>query len=392
MPLSQTAPTDLCEALPAGRVSRIIQVHPTLNCNLCCKHCYSSSGPGLKYELELDPLLNFLRQAALLGYNVLSLSGGEPFIYSHLGSLAESAKELGYFNSVTTNAMLLPAASKRDLLPLFDLVAVSLDGREAKHNHLRDNPNAFGKMLEGVEILKATGSNFGFIHTALPNSWQLLPWLVEFAQNHQARLLHIHPLEHSGRAATHLQEPNRLTPVTRNAAVTSQTPNTAAAPVPPATDTPATLNTRFTPEDLHKLYIATHYLKAYAGDDLFIQLDLVHRDNIIGNRNFHFPHPKRRPHPTPKAFARLFGELIINEQGDILPIAHGCSNRFRIGNIYSGRPLEEMIEDFIDEKFAAFLQVYNTTHDAIAADSSEEIVNWSERLLENTRRTQPTLA
>lgn len=356
MPLAQTAPTDLCEALPTGRVSRIIQIHPTLRCNLCCKHCYSSSAPDATHGLELDPILHLLDQAAPLGYNVVSLSGGEPFLYPHLGPLAEAAKQLGFFTSVTTNAMLLPAASKRALLPLFDLVAVSIDGREARHNEMRDNPNAFQKMLAGVEVLKTTGRDFGFIHTALPDSWQLLPWLAEFARSHGARLLHIHPLEQAGRAAANMRD------------------------------------IIFTSEDLHKLYIAAHYLQGYCGPELFIQLDLLHRDNIVGNRNFFFPHPKRRPRPTAAGFAHLFRELIINEHGDILPIAHGCANSFRIGNIHDARPLEQMIEDFIAEKFEPLLGLYNSTHDAIAADNALEIVNWSERLLDSTHHLGVSLA
>ncbi|HLZ87099.1 MAG TPA: radical SAM protein [Puia sp.] len=376
MPLAQAASTDLCEALPPGRVSRIIQIHPSLRCNLSCKHCYSSSGPGAKPGLEPAPLINLLEQAAPLGYNVVSLSGGEPFLYPHLGPLAQAAKQLGYYNSVTTNAMLLSAASKQQILPFFDLVAVSVDGREANHDLLRDHPGSFAKMLHGVDILKAAGREIGFIHTALPRSWQLLPWLAEFAQSHGARLLHIHPLEHTGRAANGL-----FLPEAADTRFTADTLLTADKHL--TTDTHFTDN-RFTAENLHKLYIAAHYLQAYCSPDLFIQLDLLHRDNIIGNRSFHFPHPKRRPRPTATTFSHLFGELIVNEHGDLLPIAHGCSNYFRIGNIHSGRPLDEMIEAFIDEKFTHLLELHNTTYDAIAADPSLEIVNWSERLLENS--------
>ena len=348
MPLAQAAYFDLCETLPPGRVSRIIQIHPTLHCNLHCRHCYSSSEPGAKKGLALTPLIRLLEQAVPLGYNVVSLSGGEPFLYPHLQPLAEAACQLGYFNSVTTNGMLLPAASKRSILPFFHLVALSIDGPEEAHNHLRDNPAAFKKMLAGLDVLKATGRDFGFIHTALPESWRHLPWLVGFAQQHGARLLHIHPLEHAGRAVDSLYD------------------------------------THFTPEQLHKLYIAAHYLQSWLGDDLRLQLDLLHRDNIIGNRSFYFPHPKRRPHPTARSFSHLFSELIVNENGDLLPIAHGCADHFRIGNIHEGRSLEEMIEGFIDEKFAALLQVYNNTYEAIAADETLEIINWSELLLANT--------
>jgi len=357
--MTPTPTASVCSREPfqPGRVSRIIQIHPSLHCNLCCKHCYSSSSPDAKQGLGLNPLIDLLEQAAPLGYNVVSLSGGEPFLYPHLSLLAEAAKQLGYFNSVTTNAMLLPAVSKQRILPFFDLIAVSIDGREDAHNTMRNNPNAFAKMLEGVNILKDTGRDFGFIHTALPDSWQLLPWLVEFAQTHKARLLHIHPLERSGRAVKGFE------------------------------------SLAFTPIDLHKLYIATHYLQSHCSPDLFLQLDLLHRDNIIGNRNFFFPHPKRRPRPTAKTFSNLFGELIVNEHGDLLPIAHGCPDFFRIGNIHDSLPLDEMIESFIDEKFEPLLELYNQTYNDIAGDETLDIVNYSERLLDNaTASPRPSTA
>ncbi|HEY4291282.1 MAG TPA: radical SAM protein [Puia sp.] len=349
------------ETLQQCRVSRIIQIHPTLRCNLFCKHCYSSSAPQKKEGLSSRALVNILEQATPLGYNVVSLSGGEPFLYSELEQLVTASRSLGYFNSVTTNGMLLRSQRAARILRQMDLVAVSVDGKQEAHDLMRGQQGAFTSMLEGLDILKDSIEKFGLIHTLLPDSWQILSWLTDFALEHKASLLHLHPLELSGRAIENFGD------------------------------------LHFTPTDLYRVYIAHYYLKTFAEPELFIQLDLLHRDNIIGNPNFFFHQsaPIARGTGTQsersaKNFSSLFKELIINEAGDILPIAHGCSDFFRIGNINSGIPLEEMVGRFMEEKLDSIMQLYNDTYREILADTEFEIFNWSERVIENSHCVQLT--
>lgn len=350
---ASSSPARPQETLQQCRVSRIIQIHPTLRCNLFCKHCYSSSAPEKKEGLSSRALVNILEQAAPLGYNVVSLSGGEPFLYNELEQLVTASRSLGYFNSVTTNGMLLRSQRAGRILRQLDLVAVSVDGKQEAHDLMRGQQGAFASMLEGLDILKNSIERFGLIHTVLPDSWQILSWLTDFALEHKASLLHLHPLELSGRATENFGD------------------------------------LRFTPVDLYRVYIAHYYLKTFSEPELFIQLDLLHRDNIIGNPNFFF-HQSGAPDAQPKNFSSLFKELIINEAGDILPIAHGCSDFFRIGNINSGIPLEEMIGNFMSEKLDAVMQLYNDTYREILADNEFEIFNWSERVIENSHCVQLT--
>ena len=53
---------------------RVIHLHPNLSCNLSCKHCYSSSAPGLKKELDSNEIIGFLKYAWEYGFNALSVS------------------------------------------------------------------------------------------------------------------------------------------------------------------------------------------------------------------------------------------------------------------------------------------------------------------------------
>lgn len=344
-----TKNTQTSETLPAGRVSKILQIHTGLNCNLKCKHCYSSSAPGLKQELQFDHLARVVGEAYEAGYNVISLSGGEPFIYPALEELVSYSKSVGYFNSITTNAMLLKTDRAKRIIKQLDLVAVSIDGKEDYHDIIRGQKGAFQKMLEGVAVLKDNIERYGFIHTVMPGGWQLFPWLTQFALDHKAGLLHLHPLEITGRAKESFGE------------------------------------LVFTAEDLHKIYIAHYYLKTAFEEELFIQLDLLHRDTMISNPNIIF-HQTCNLHDTQEQFSNIFKELIIDEKGDILPISHGCSPFLKIGNIYSGQTLDQMIDRFMEEKLGYYMELCQTTWEQVVNTPDTEFLNWSELLIERSHK------
>jgi hypothetical protein len=327
-----SSPVCPTETLQQCGVSRIIQIQPTLLNN-----------PGAR-PLIPRLLIRLLEQAAPLGYNVVHLCGSEPFEYPHLEQLTKASHSLGYCNSVITDGMLLPAPHARRILRQLDLVTVSIDGKPEKHDIRRRQQGAFTRMTNGLEIVKDTVEKFGLIHTLLPDSWKALSWLTDFALGHKASLLHLHSPEQQ----------------------------------------------RFSPTDCYRVFIAHYYLKTFSEPDLYIQLDLLHRDSIIGNPRFFF-HQNTHPEFSARGFSYLFKELFINEAGDILPIAQGCSPFFRIGNIFSGQPLEEMIQTFMEEKLGDILQLYNDTYRDILADPEYELFNWTEKVIENSHCYDNTL-
>ena len=342
------------ETLSAGRVSRIIQIHPSLQCNLACQHCYSGSAPHFRGGLEVQQLKDRITQLEDVGYNVISLSGGEPFMYRPLLELLEHSKSLGFFNSITTNGMLLKSDHSKKILKLADLVAISVDGKPARHDELRGQKGAFEKMLEGIRIVQNHVPNFGFIHTVFPDSWQILPWLVNFALEQKGKLLHLHPLEIAGRAEETLS------------------------------------HTTFDACSLHKIYIAFHYLKNYYAGELFMQLDLLHRDNIIDNPNFIF-HQTNDLQLEVNNFSNIFKEIIIDEKGDIIPIAHGCSPFCRIGNIYQDLTCRQMIDNFMEYKMEELIHLYSESYYEILSDENQEIFNWSEIVINRSHTTYDKL-
>jgi Fe-coproporphyrin III synthase len=192
--------------------SAILQVHPTRACNLECLHCYSLSGPKEHAALSIESLTDVIADARHEGYEVLSVSGGEPLVYQRLPELLQRAKALGLRTTVTTNGMLLTPQRLARLAEHLDLLAVSLDGVPATHNKMRNSARAFDAMAANLQNVRSFGVPFGFIFTLTQYNLNELSWVYGFAQENGATLLQIHPLEITGRARQTLKghEPDSL--------------------------------------------------------------------------------------------------------------------------------------------------------------------------------------
>ena len=139
---------------PTGDCFRVLQIHPSLRCNLRCAHCYSSSSPDEHGELSLGLLQLALDDARAEGFNVVGVSGGEPLLYSRLPELLGQARELGFRTTVTTNGLLLTEELLDRIQPRIDVLAVSVDGVPASHDRIRGHPRAFQILERRFALLR----------------------------------------------------------------------------------------------------------------------------------------------------------------------------------------------------------------------------------------------
>ncbi|QCX38683.1 radical SAM protein [Aureibaculum algae] len=326
---------------------RVIHLHPNLSCNLSCKHCYSSSAPGLKKELDSNEIIGFLKYAWEYGFNALSVSGGEPFLYSSLSEVLKESKNIGYKNLVASNGMLLKSERAKNILKDIDLIAVSIDGDELLHDEIRNFKGAYSKMIEGVEILKELDIDFGFIHTLTPKSWDLILWLSKFAKNNGAKLLQLHPLELYGRAKVEMN------------------------------------TTKVDQQLLHKVYILGNFLKSKYYPELLFQLDFLHRDNMV-------EHPESATYfgtnfnPDKTNLSQALKTVVIDENGTILPISYGFSDKFNIGNINEIAQNIDVFDRFINEKWESLYQLLEDTYFSIVNDKENDLVAWTELIVKNS--------
>lgn len=329
--------------------SKIVHIHPSLQCNLFCKHCYSESSPQLKSSLDLNKLKPFLAFARGEGYNIVSISGGEPFLYRDLEELTAYTKSVGFYNMVVSNGMLLGSEKNKRILQNIDLIAISIDGNKELHDDMRQQNGAFEKMISGVNVLKELGKTFGFIHTITERSWKQLLWIAEFAHGNGARLFQLHPLENFGRARQ-------------------------------------SFNYSLSQEILYKAYILYHYIKDKYNDAMFVQLDFLHKQHIIDFPSLVNVHFDGEELQEAKQLRNLINTIIIDEKGNILPIAYGFSKEFMLENIYRFNTREEWIEADVFEKFlnnksGTLYRKYKTAYNYVV-NSDNEMINWNELIVE----------
>ncbi|MEM7482897.1 MAG: radical SAM protein [Acidobacteriota bacterium] len=331
---------------PTGK-SRIVQIHPTRQCNLRCLHCYSSSGPEQRGEISPRRLRSLMAEARVQGYSVVGFSGGEPLLYSGLRESLTAARELGLFTTVTSNGMLLDKRRLAMLEGRLGLLAISLDGSPESHNRMRANPRAFEAMERRLDGVRGLGIPFGFIFTLTQYNLDELLWVARFALEQGASLLQIHPLEITGRAAEELS------------------------------------GSRPDPTEAGWAYVAATNLQRSVGDALRIQLDLFDREALRLDPERVFAGDR-----AGEEFERPLGEvlspLVVEADGTLVPMQYGFSRSFALGNLHHEgfslaaaavrwrRHLEEEFRSLCRSELAGLLET---------ADDLP-ISNWYERLAE----------
>ncbi len=285
---------------PTGDAVNVIQIHPTLRCNLRCQHCYSTSGPEQKGELALDVLERFLADAAGEGYNAIGLSGGEPLTWKPLPRLLASARALGFTTSVTSNGLLLDARRLEQLTPHLALLAISLDGVPESHNRMRGRARAFEQMRGKLDLVRTAGVPFGFIFTLTLQNLSELDWVAAFACAEGAKLLQIHPLEQVGRARDYqLLPPDEL--------------------------------------ELSYGFLEVARLQRQYGDQLTLQFDVADRQLVAREpcRAFAGPAPAAEV-AIASPLASLVSPLVVQEDGWVVPIQHGFGTDYAIAHLDRG--------------------------------------------------------
>ncbi|MBR0372951.1 MAG: radical SAM protein [Mogibacterium sp.] len=148
----------------------------TNRCNLRCWHCGSScSATGASLTVaEVEAVL----RSVLRGLDALDssdpsvedgrsvqgarpavcLTGGEPMLHPDFFEIAGRVHAMGFGWGMTTNATLIDKEAALRLRQAgMSTVSVSLDGLEASHDALRQQPGAWRRAVRGLECLQEAG-------------------------------------------------------------------------------------------------------------------------------------------------------------------------------------------------------------------------------------------
>lgn len=133
----------------------------TLGCNLRCKHCGSRAGKVRTGELSLAECLDVVDQLADLGCELVTLSGGEPTLKKGWDTIARAITDRDIYVNMVTNGVYRDEVGARDVAARareagMCNVAVSVDGPQAIHDHLR-GPGSFAATLGSIGHFRAAG-------------------------------------------------------------------------------------------------------------------------------------------------------------------------------------------------------------------------------------------
>lgn len=132
----------------------------TSRCNLRCIHCHASAGTGGSDELTTEEAFRLLDQLARVReFRMVAFTGGEPLIRPDIFPILEHSHDLGFSNTIATNATLITDEVAIGLKERgVAIAAVSLDSpSEEVHDRIRGVRGSFEKALQGIGSLKRAG-------------------------------------------------------------------------------------------------------------------------------------------------------------------------------------------------------------------------------------------
>jgi MoaA/NifB/PqqE/SkfB family radical SAM enzyme len=126
-------------------------------CNLTCQMCRR---PSEALFMDEELCKKAITEAAELGLDVVSFSGGEPFVHPAIYRLLEHAFSLGVRVQMVSNGTLIKK-EKLEFLSQLDCLTISVDGTEAAHDHIRQRKGTWARTMRTLGWLAESKIQWG---------------------------------------------------------------------------------------------------------------------------------------------------------------------------------------------------------------------------------------
>ncbi|MCX7748520.1 MAG: radical SAM protein [Clostridia bacterium] len=137
----------------------------TMGCNMRCKHCGSSCEDALEGELTTEEALKLCKDLSKLGFQWITISGGEPTTRKDWHLIAKGLSDNGIIPNMITNGWLMNeeiAQKAKDAG--INTIAFSVDGLRDTHDYIRRD-GSYDKIMLAIDILVKKGINCAAITT-----------------------------------------------------------------------------------------------------------------------------------------------------------------------------------------------------------------------------------
>ncbi len=299
--------------------------------------------------LDVALLFDAISDAATLGYDWISFSGGEPLLYRPLPEMLRHTKTLGLHTALATNGMLLNERHLDAIAPFIDLVAISIDGIPESHNHIRAHDHAFEHMASQLGNLRERGINFGFIFTLTQYNLHELQWVADFALEQGAKLLQIHPLDEVGHAVENMIGE--------------------------------------TPDQIENAYawMLGQQIQRSSADRLAVQVDLVFSEHLKARPELFYAGAVSQDEHA--QLGELLSPLIIEADGSVVPLQYGFPRAYALGNLANAR-LSSMANTWRQNSMTSFHALCRAAYEQVTSTATPRFISWYDTVAKLGRTMQ----
>jgi MoaA/NifB/PqqE/SkfB family radical SAM enzyme len=167
----RTLQTHTISALP------VVILMPHSACNCRCVMCdIWKDNKNLK-QLTEDDISGLLASLRKFGTKQVAMSGGEALLNTNFFRLCEILKKQGIKITLMSTGLSIKRHAVQ-LIKWVDEIIVSLDGDEPLHDAIRNIPNAFSALKEGVELIKTMKPGYRITARTVIHRLNFRAWLA----------------------------------------------------------------------------------------------------------------------------------------------------------------------------------------------------------------------
>lgn len=149
----RTLQTDRIKSLP------IVILMPHSSCNCRCSMCDIWKGNHNLKQLQEADVKRLITALKKFGTKQVLMSGGEALLHPKFFDLCTILQAAGIHITLLSTGLTIKKHAG-EIIKYVNEIIVSLDGDEALHDAIRNIPNAFNKMQEGVQLIKSLRPGF----------------------------------------------------------------------------------------------------------------------------------------------------------------------------------------------------------------------------------------
>jgi Fe-coproporphyrin III synthase len=137
----------------------VLVMMPHSRCNCRCVMCDIWKANNEKKEISADTLKQHIGSFKKLGVREIVFSGGEALMHTNLWEFASLLRSEKIKLTLLSTGLLLTKHAGA-IVKNLNGVIVSLDGSKLVHDQIRQVPNGFEKLSEGIRALRSIGKKF----------------------------------------------------------------------------------------------------------------------------------------------------------------------------------------------------------------------------------------